>query len=536
MEWIKAILRPLRPFKVSLESFFFVPERNPGGLSLAAPKAFKVVKRDSFDNEKQTEFMYEEEVYHLEPLRYPFKIQLMEDLPKRMLEQLRGSIVGKSVDALLYHSWESWKEATSMETLQSKRSAARVANATFKFLVHAFRMIHPDEYCLNDLDACSKDERVATDIHIKVALPGVPHTFRKMIILGEALDPATADIHIADLVKLASGELRSNFEGELPDKLVGHEAILSKLSYEVMDNWAKCPQWGLVYGGNIYIIYLILPVMVGNQRRCSFISSGPLYIDDRKYPYFPLMLYMMTSSHMTHDELVATLGVVIPSGCRLKSPKESNKAYPEPVFTKGCSSYSLSTAQVVYFTTSLDPSTRLPFRRLSFDDQIINHGPRPNRADPTFLLEHVITGTASIVYQANGFIVKTSRPKCQEYLDNEANIYRHLMKTNASKYIPTYYGCFAYRNLKAIILSDEGSPFYDLREAWNELKADVFNAVVEIHRANVFLDELESNSILIGERGPVIRDFSYASMGHACPGIHTCPELLDLREMLEYRN
>ncbi|PVF98074.1 hypothetical protein CPB86DRAFT_392699 [Serendipita vermifera] len=228
MEWALTVLRCLLGlFKVSLKSFFFISEGNPSGPHLAAPNRFEFI-RNSSSNAPQ-DYAYEEEVYDLEALRYPFKIRLMEDLPERMSEQLKKAITGKFVKQQLYAAWETWKERVNLETFRSKRSATRVVDATWHFLLPAFEMVHPNDRCMSDLDACSKDKRVAADIHFKLGSSG------ETVILGEALDPTIAEIYISDLVKLASGGLRSNFEGELPEKFVGHEAILAKLSYEIMD-------------------------------------------------------------------------------------------------------------------------------------------------------------------------------------------------------------------------------------------------------------------------------------------------------------
>ncbi|PVF98077.1 hypothetical protein CPB86DRAFT_393064 [Serendipita vermifera] len=224
MEWIHAVTRPLlRLFEISIESFFFVPEGIPGGWLLAVPNRFKTIRQDSSNNSRLSDHIYEEEVYDLESLRYPVKIRLMEDLPERMIEQLRKSIAGKVINSPLYISWKLWKIDTGVETLRSKYSAARIVNATWRFLLPAFEMIHPNDYFVSDPDASSKDKRVSADIHIRLC------SSDEIVILGEGLDPITAETYISDLVKLASGEIRSNFEGELPDKFVGHEAILAKV-------------------------------------------------------------------------------------------------------------------------------------------------------------------------------------------------------------------------------------------------------------------------------------------------------------------
>jgi hypothetical protein len=101
-----------------------------------------------------------------------------------------------------------------------------------------------------------------------------------------------------------------------------------------MDDWTNSPRWALVYGLNTYIIYLVLPVVVNNQRRCSFISSGSLSIDDMEQPYVALMFYMMLSSYMTHEELVETLGVEVPSGCKLRTLNDPKEVYTEVISAK----------------------------------------------------------------------------------------------------------------------------------------------------------------------------------------------------------
>ncbi|PVF98079.1 hypothetical protein CPB86DRAFT_785240 [Serendipita vermifera] len=238
---------------------------------------------------------------------------------------------------------------------------------------------------------------------------------------------------------------------------------------------------------------------------------------------------------MTHEQLVAALGVKVPSGCKLASPEKMNGASMEAVSTRPVQSHSLSTIQTVYLTTPLGRPMGYPFHRLLDNGRCItSRNPRSREHFPTLSLQHVVTETTSIVYQASGVLVKTSYPKCQEHLDNEARVYQHLMKTDAARYIPTFYGYFGYRTMKAIILSDEGSaPFNDFLDAPDDLKAKIFNAMVEIHKANIVLEELEASNVVMNKRGPVIRDFGRASMGHVCPGILECPKLLELRSQLD---
>ncbi|PVF98076.1 hypothetical protein CPB86DRAFT_785238 [Serendipita vermifera] len=119
-------------------------------------------------------------------------------------------------------------------------------------------------------------------------------------------------------------------------------------------------------------------------------------------------------------------------------------------------------------------------------------------------------------------------------MENEVKIYQHLMKTRASKYIPRLYGHFGHRNTRAIIISDEGpAPLYHPDDLSNDIKTEFFNALIEIHKANVVLDDLELYNVLIGERGLFISEFSRASMNHKCPGISECPELLGVQEFFD---
>jgi hypothetical protein len=114
---------------------------------------------------------------------------------------------------------------------------------------------------------------------------------------------------------------------------------------------------------------------------------------------------------------------------------------------------------------------RLPFRRLSTDQKYTDEGHHFDKNTPAYLLRHSKTGTPSIFYQSSGIIVKTSLPKCQDYLENEVKVYQHLMKTSASKYIPIFHGYFGYRNTKVIILSDEESaPLCSVLTFSNKLK------------------------------------------------------------------
>jgi hypothetical protein len=49
----------------------------------------------------------------------------------------------------------------------------------------------------------------------------------------------------------------------------------------------------------------------------------------------------------------------------------------------------------------------------------------------------------------------------------------------------------------------------------------------------VTLGELEAYRALVGNRGPIICEFGFASTDHICPGVLECPELLEVSEILE---
>jgi hypothetical protein len=79
-----------------------------------------------------------------------------------------------------------------------------------------------------------------------------------------------------------------------------------------MDDWDKRPRWALIYGGNSYIVYLVLPILVGSTRRCTLISSGVLYIDDTECPFAALMSYILLSADTPHEQLAMLLNIKIP--------------------------------------------------------------------------------------------------------------------------------------------------------------------------------------------------------------------------------
>ncbi|PVF99814.1 hypothetical protein CPB86DRAFT_783192 [Serendipita vermifera] len=126
-----------------------------------------------------------------------------------------------------------------------------------------------------------------------------------------------------NIVELAQQFQASNFaKRRLPDTFVNHEAIIAKLSYEIMDPSGSESRWGLVYSGNHYIIFLVIPIIVGNLRRCEVVSSNILTINDKRRPYIALMLYMLLSSYQSHQELATSLQVSASRRASICSPEQ----------------------------------------------------------------------------------------------------------------------------------------------------------------------------------------------------------------------
>jgi hypothetical protein len=209
----------------------------------------------------------------------------------------------------------------------------------------------------------------------------------------------------------------------------------------------------------------------------------------------------------------------------------------------------LFTTRVIYFSTPLDPSRRLPFTRLPHDHgwDKADHGHISNDNSPSFILQHVASRDFGNVYRSDGVIVKTYFASCKEYLDNEVEIYRHLMQTSASRLIPTFYGQFIHRNTKVNMTSDEGPPLETFEGLTDESKyvrqtlesnqlticrINIFKVLLEIHEAHVDFVEFEPGSIVLGDRGPIFCDFGHARLCHICPGVLECRDLLaDLKTL-----
>jgi hypothetical protein len=200
--------------------------------------------------------------------------------------------------------------------------------------------------------------------------------------------------------------------------------------------------------------------------------------------------------------------------------------------------------------TTLNPSIRLPCTRLLSDSRLseANRDHHYDKDGPTLLLRHQSTGFTNIIYQVSGLIVKTPISIHENYLEDEAKVYQHLIQTNASRVIPTFYGYFGHRNTEFIILSDEGTgmedfdglseqlryvpePRYDFY-GLDGLRKDIFNALLEIHRAHVEIEGFGPENVVIDEHGPSIIKLKLASLDHTCPGVLECDGLVEAYNLL----
>lgn len=396
----------------------------------------------------------EEPVYGLEAPRYPFKVQLMKDLPERMITHIKDIIGDKPVTPSLRLRWEMCTQIRDND-LELKVDL-HSAMLTFCLLVEvAYHIIHPDNECTWKSFPTSQDKLTNVDIQIEVDSDPV--------VLIELIEPTIADVCTSRLVDLASGNGTSIFEGELPENFTGHDAILARLCYVAMDNWPQGPRWAIAHGGNDYVIYLVLPVLVGNTRRCILMPSGVLSIDDTKCLFPALLLYMTLSARLTLDGLLMALNIELPRGCsRVPFNDFAGKETADIVPQLGTfDPLALSTAQHVYLSTPLNPSRQICAVRLSLDrPDEISHG-QPNGNSPSLMLQHYTSGYFNAVYRSGEVIVKTSLPGWNQYFEYEARVYQYLTQSGASKFIPTFYGYFAHRHTKYIMVSYEGPPLKD---------------------------------------------------------------------------
>jgi hypothetical protein len=84
----------------------------------------------------------------------------------------------------------------------------------------------------------------------------------------------------------------------------------------------------------------------------------------------------------------------------------------------------------------------------------------PSSDSPILTLTPIGYGAIGIIYQAaEGCVVKLSRsPKTAVDVINEAVIYATLKASRVSRFVPRLFGLFRNGEIRALILSNEGTP------------------------------------------------------------------------------
>jgi hypothetical protein len=162
-----------------------------------------------------------EYVYDLEPSRYPVKIQLEEDLPKRMTEQLKQIIDEKLVSPKMQEDWDLWKSVFN-KPIGSRSDTTLLLPKLWDLVISFLNHIRPNNECQSESRALTRDQRVMTDLCITMD--------SKTVILVDAINPVLAEAYALGLVNLASENSSLNSEGQLPEVLHAHEGIVAKVT------------------------------------------------------------------------------------------------------------------------------------------------------------------------------------------------------------------------------------------------------------------------------------------------------------------
>jgi hypothetical protein len=223
MEWFRIVIRRfLRANEEMSAKDFFLPQgpTAPGGKS-AIPKRlkFKLGKSSNIDEAQEAA---KHHVFDLEASRYTCKIQLEEDLPKRMIEQLRHIIGDEPVNPRVRRSWDFVAEDIAYSPVRSETNIYMILLSFWDVIVEHFRHLYPADECDFISSKSTRDQRVCIDVRIKMG--------SKTAVLAQTLDPALADGYTADLVDLASGKRPSSFEGDLPEIFYAHEGVLARVT------------------------------------------------------------------------------------------------------------------------------------------------------------------------------------------------------------------------------------------------------------------------------------------------------------------
>jgi hypothetical protein len=353
--------------------------------------------------------------------------------------------------------------------------------------------------------------------------------------------------------------------------------IVFQLAYRAMDDPNHVPHWAILYGGNEFIIFLVVPILLNDHPRCILISSSVIAINDKVTPFFHLLLLtIITNDQYTQTQLISRLlpptFELLPQGTSFEvydASKDSEEVWvkntdqsrqvtdiPREWIQKGThvvpDSQSLSRRFLDY---DLRPC-RLEYTSISVassvDVSIYPHGPlhivfsrNEASSQPTYPLSftHHYTGATSNVYKSDrGVVLKTWIPGYADTLKKEADIYRLLSRTPARSVIPTYLGYFQHGHTQILLLSDVGLTLESFRQPLHvrcvlqhlsttlltSFSERLYRGLVLLHEAGIYHDDFCPRNTANG----FVMDFSHASQGHQCPGIDQCDELIQARQDL----
>lgn len=337
-----------------------------------------------------------------------------------------------------------------------------------------------------------------------------------------------------------------------------------------MDDANHIPHWAILYGGNEFIVFFIIPVTVDDHPRCIFVSSASINITDAQTPLFHLLVLMMlTNLHYTQTRLVDELSLQNMVTNVYDASKDSEemwekckdrtlrsegparewirKGTPVPPIRQSLSQrffdYNLRPNRLEYASISAAPSV---------DVSIYPHGPlhivfsrNDSSSQPTYPLSftHHYTGATSNVYKSDrGVVLKTWIPGYADTLKKEADIYRMLSRTPARSVIPTYLGYFKHGHTQILLLSDVGPTLDSFEQPLHvrcvqlcspaslltNFSERLLHALVLLHEAGIYHDDFCPRNAAKG----FIMDFSHAFQGHHCPGMGQCDELIQARQDL----
>jgi hypothetical protein len=96
-------------------------------------------------------------------------------------------------------------------------------------------------------------------------------------------------------------------------------SCLEQLAWQATGNKARYCKWGVVFAGNQFIIYHIMPVRVDAEPSdtCVMTHSDAIDITDTQLPYIALLVYMILTSGYSHASLASALHLTPPENTKI---------------------------------------------------------------------------------------------------------------------------------------------------------------------------------------------------------------------------